>query len=146
METGVAQEPVNLDDYREQLETRLGKAHGVMRLLIHKAQSNPKRVVFPEGDNDKVLRACHILIEENVATPILLGSKALIEQRRLTLVSNSNACNLLMWSALRNGTLMPASFTKSGNAAESLFPKLARQSAIATCSAALWSAQDTQIF
>ena len=81
METGVAQEPVNLDDYREQLETRLGKAHGVMRLLIHKAQSNPKRVVFPEGDNDKVLRACHILIEENVATPILLGSKALIEAK-----------------------------------------------------------------
>ena len=81
METGVAQEPVKLEDYREQLETRLGKAHGVMRLLIHKAQSNPKRVVFPEGDNDKVLRACHILIEENVATPILLGSKALIEAK-----------------------------------------------------------------
>lgn len=81
MESGVAQEPVNLDDYREQLETRLGKAHGVMRLLIHKARSNPKRVVFPEGDNDKVLRACHILIEENVATPILLGSKALIEAK-----------------------------------------------------------------
>jgi malate dehydrogenase (oxaloacetate-decarboxylating)(NADP+) len=81
MESGVAQEPVAIDEYREQLEGRLGKAHSVMRLLIHKAQSNPKRVVFPEGDNEKVLRACHILIEENVATPILLGNKALIEAK-----------------------------------------------------------------
>jgi malate dehydrogenase (oxaloacetate-decarboxylating)(NADP+) len=81
METGVAQEPLDIAEYREQLERRLGKAHGLMRLLIHKAQSNPKRVVFPEGDNEKVLRACHILIEENVATPILLGNPQAIQRK-----------------------------------------------------------------
>src|SRR5579871_2614949 len=56
METGVAQEPVDLAEYREQLEKRLGKAHEVMRVVIHKAQAKPKRVVFPEGDTDKVLQ------------------------------------------------------------------------------------------
>ena len=74
MKTGVAQEPVDLREYREQLERRLGKAHEISRMMIHKAQSNPKHVVFPEGDNEKILRACHCLVEEKIAEPILLGS------------------------------------------------------------------------
>ena len=73
MDTGVAQTPVDMAEYREQLEKRLGKAHEVMRFMIHKAQANPKRVVFPEGSHQKILRACHVLIEENIAVPILLG-------------------------------------------------------------------------
>ncbi len=73
METGVAQKPVDLKEYREQLEKRLGKAHELMRIMVHKAQANPKRVVFPEGSNPKILRACHVLIEEKIAIPILLG-------------------------------------------------------------------------
>ncbi len=73
MDTGVAQNPVDLADYREQLENRLGKAHELMRFMIHKAQANPKRVVFPEGSHQKILRACHVLIEEKIAVPILLG-------------------------------------------------------------------------
>src|SRR5579872_5856257 len=75
METGVALEPVDIDEYREQLERRLGKAHEIMRTIIHKAQARPKRVVFPEGDNDKILRACHILVDEKIAHPILLGDE-----------------------------------------------------------------------
>jgi malate dehydrogenase (oxaloacetate-decarboxylating)(NADP+) len=73
METGVAQNPVDLAEYREQLEKRLGKAHELMRIMIHKAQANPKRVVFPEGDHEKILRACHVLLEEKIAVPVLLG-------------------------------------------------------------------------
>ena len=73
METGVAQNPVDLAEYREQLEKRLGKAHELMRIMIHKAQANPKRVVFPEGTHEKILRACHVLIEEKIAVPVLLG-------------------------------------------------------------------------
>ncbi len=80
METGVAQNPVNLDDYREQLEKRLGKTHELMRLMIHKAQANPKRVVFPEGNHQKILRACHVLIEEKIAIPILLGRTSEIQR------------------------------------------------------------------
>jgi len=75
MDSGVAQEPIDLDDYREQLERRLGRAHEITRTIIHKAQMKPMRVVFPEGDNDKILRACHILVDEKIAHPILLGDE-----------------------------------------------------------------------
>jgi len=81
METGVAQEPVDIAEYREQLEKRLGKAHEIMRVVIHKAQQKPKRVVFPEGDNDKVLRASHILVDDKIAHPILLGNDQVIRSR-----------------------------------------------------------------
>src|SRR5215475_5394327 len=80
MESGVAQEPVDLDVYREQLERRLGKAHEVARMMVHKAKTQPKTVVFPEGDNEKILRACHTLIEEKIAVPILLGEAGAIRR------------------------------------------------------------------
>jgi len=85
MRTGVAQEPVDLAEYREQLEKRLGKAHEIMRMFIHKAQTSPKRLVFPEGDHDKVLRACHILVDEKIAHPILLGKEHVIRAKAETL-------------------------------------------------------------
>ncbi len=81
IDTGVAREPVNLNDYREQLERRLGRLQGVMRMMINKAQRNPKRVVFPEGEEIQILRAAHILADEKIAIPILIGRKAVIEQR-----------------------------------------------------------------
>ncbi|HZT29875.1 MAG TPA: NADP-dependent malic enzyme [Bryobacteraceae bacterium] len=81
MECGVAQQPVNLDEYREQLERRLGKAHEFMRLVIHKAQRQPKRVVFVEGGEDKILRACQILTDEKIAEPLLLGDEQKIRAR-----------------------------------------------------------------
>jgi len=81
METGVAQNPVNINEYREQLEKRLGKAHELMRQMVHKAQANPKRIVFPEGNHQKILRACHALIEEKIAVPILLGRTNEIQRK-----------------------------------------------------------------
>ncbi|MBZ5728130.1 MAG: NADP-dependent malic enzyme [Acidobacteriia bacterium] len=81
METGVAQKPVDLKQYREELEKRLGKAHEVMRGMIHKAQRAPKRVVFTEGEEGKILRACQILLDEKIATPILLGDEEKIRAR-----------------------------------------------------------------
>jgi malate dehydrogenase (oxaloacetate-decarboxylating)(NADP+) len=79
MRTGVAREPVDLGAYRDQLERRLGKAHEVTRTMIHKAQAKPKQVVFPEGDNEKIIRAAHTLVEEKIAKPILLGNSVVIE-------------------------------------------------------------------
>jgi len=73
METGVARTPVDLAEYRERLERLLGNAHEVMRTIIYKAQLRPRRVVFPEGESDKILRAAHILVEEKIAQLILLG-------------------------------------------------------------------------
>ena len=79
--TGVAQEPVDIHVYRAQLERRLGKAYEVSHTMIHKAQASPKQVVFPEGENEKILRACHTLVEEKIGKPILLGDKAKIHTR-----------------------------------------------------------------
>jgi malate dehydrogenase (oxaloacetate-decarboxylating)(NADP+) len=81
METGVARTPVDLAEYRERLEKLLGKAHEVMRTVIHKAQARPRRVVFPEGDDEKILRAAHILIDEKIAHPVVLGDDQLIRAK-----------------------------------------------------------------
>jgi malate dehydrogenase (oxaloacetate-decarboxylating)(NADP+) len=81
MRSGVAQTPIDLETYRGQLECRLGKAYEVSRTMIHKAQANPKQVVFPEGENEKILRACDTLVEEAIANPILLGDAAKIQSR-----------------------------------------------------------------
>ncbi|MGO9256374.1 MAG: NADP-dependent malic enzyme [Bryobacteraceae bacterium] len=89
MDTGVAQQPIDIVQYREELERRLGKAHEMMRGMIHKAQKDPKRIVFTEGEEGKILRACQILIDEKIASPILLGDESKIrakaQELRLTL-------------------------------------------------------------
>ena len=77
--TGVARNPIPLDVYRDQLERRLGKAHEIGHMLIQKAQAKPKQVVFPEGENEKILRTAHSLIEEKIAYPILLGNPSVIQ-------------------------------------------------------------------
>jgi len=81
METGVARQPVDLEEYRETLERRLGKSHEVMRVMMHKARRQPKRVVFPEGEENKILRACQVLIDEGIAAPVLLGNEEVIRSK-----------------------------------------------------------------
>ncbi|MFH1620001.1 MAG: NADP-dependent malic enzyme, partial [bacterium] len=78
IKTGVAEKAVDISGYRIQLEKRLGRAREVMRTVIDKAGLNPKRVVFPEGEEEKILRACRILLDEGIAKPILLGNEAKI--------------------------------------------------------------------
>ncbi len=80
VESGVARQPItDFETYRDALEARLGKSREVMRVFIHKAQSAPKRIVFPEGDEEKILRAAQIIIDEKIADPILLGNVATIQ-------------------------------------------------------------------
>uniref|UniRef100_UPI003D8136B1 NADP-dependent malic enzyme n=1 Tax=Trichloromonas sp. TaxID=3069249 RepID=UPI003D8136B1 len=82
MDTGVARRPIqNMEKYKESLEALQGRSKEVMRILINKAKANPKRVVFPEGEEDKVLRAAAILVDEGIAKPILLGDREEIEER-----------------------------------------------------------------
>src|SRR5450759_4490816 len=81
MDTGVAQRPVDIRQYREELESRLGKANEVMRGMINKAQRQPKRIVFTEGEEGKILRACQILLDEKIALPILLGDESKIRAK-----------------------------------------------------------------
>lgn len=81
METGVAQQPIDIEEYQDQLERRLGKAHEVMRVMIHKAQRKPRCIVFPEGEEPKILRACQVLTDERIGIPVLLGRESVIQER-----------------------------------------------------------------
>jgi malate dehydrogenase (oxaloacetate-decarboxylating)(NADP+) len=82
MESGVAHYPItNFEAYRDSLEARLGKSREVMRFFIHKAQAAPKRIVFPEGEEEKILRAAQIIIDEKIAQPILIGGSTTIHQK-----------------------------------------------------------------
>ncbi len=82
MDSGVARRPIgNMEKYLESLEAMQGRSKEIMRGLINKAKANPKRVVFPEGEEDKVLRAAQILINEKIAIPILLGVEETIRKR-----------------------------------------------------------------
>jgi malate dehydrogenase (oxaloacetate-decarboxylating)(NADP+) len=81
MDTGVAKKPIaDFEKYRDELEARLGKSREVMRFYINKAKSEPKRIVFPEGEEDKILRAAQVLVDEGIAKPILLGAPDAVNQ------------------------------------------------------------------
>lgn len=97
MKTGVAQTKIDLDEYRAQLEKRLGIRQSFVRGIKDKiarteGESLDKlpKIVFPEGYNPKVLRACERIIQEEIANPILLGNaqriKETIEQLDLSAV------------------------------------------------------------
>jgi malate dehydrogenase (oxaloacetate-decarboxylating)(NADP+) len=82
MRTGVARVPIkDIEAYKDSLEARLEKSREVMRFFIHKAQDAPKRIVFPEGEEEKILRAAQLLVDEEIAHPILLGSRTMIHKR-----------------------------------------------------------------
>ena len=77
---GVARQRIDLDAYPAQLERRLGYGHEVVRKLYAMASAEPLKVVFPEGEEERVIRACQIIVEEGIAHPVLLGSRAVIER------------------------------------------------------------------
>ena len=81
IDSGVAKTKIDIEEYRERLEARLGKSREVMRTIINKAKGKPKRIVFPEGEHEKILRASQILIDEKIAHPILLGREEEIKKK-----------------------------------------------------------------
>ncbi len=82
MESGVARIQIkDFEAYKDSLEARLGKSREVMRVFIHKARKSPKKIVFPEGEETKILRAAQIILDEKIAHPILLGDPKVIEQK-----------------------------------------------------------------
>jgi malate dehydrogenase (oxaloacetate-decarboxylating)(NADP+) len=90
MDSGIAQTPINdWEQYKMELEKRLGRDNKLLRALTDKARRNPKRVVFAEGANFKVLKAAQTVMNEGIARPILLGNPdhihKLIEDNELDL-------------------------------------------------------------
>jgi malate dehydrogenase (oxaloacetate-decarboxylating)(NADP+) len=84
--SGVANEFCEMDEYRQQLEARLGRARGLMRGIINRAIKAPKRVVLPEGEEPKVIRAAAQLVDDGIARPILLGNR----ERIVEVAANAN--------------------------------------------------------
>ncbi|EPR72801.1 NADP-dependent malic enzyme [Winogradskyella psychrotolerans RS-3] len=79
MESGVAKEPIeDWDRYKNSLLERLGSDNKLVRMLMGRAKTNPKRVVFAEADQLDVLKAAQIAYDEGIAHPILLGRKKVI--------------------------------------------------------------------
>lgn len=79
MESGVAQKQIeNWDTYSEELHRRLGLDNQLLRAIGSKAKREPRRLVFAEADNIKVLKVAQIVFDEAVAYPILLGDETKI--------------------------------------------------------------------
>ncbi len=80
IDTGVANRPVDMKTYGDVLVARLGKSRELMQEIYHKAQRDPKRIVFPEGESEGIIRASHQMVVQGIARPILLGDPQVINQ------------------------------------------------------------------
>lgn len=79
MDSGVATEPItDWEKYEDDLYNRMGSDNKIVRLLVNRAKTNPKRIVFAEADHLDVLKAAQIVQEEGIGFPILLGRKEVI--------------------------------------------------------------------
>jgi malate dehydrogenase (oxaloacetate-decarboxylating)(NADP+) len=82
MESGVARRPIkDFDAYRRDLERFVFRSGSLMRPVFEAAARDPKRIVFAEGEDERVLRAAQTLIDDGTARPILLGRHAVIEAK-----------------------------------------------------------------
>lgn len=76
IESGVARTKIeNWNEYEDQLKERLGFSQEIVRLMVHKAIENPKRVVYPEGEEERIIKAANTVAVEGIGSPILLGRK-----------------------------------------------------------------------
>ncbi|HQL23172.1 MAG TPA: NADP-dependent malic enzyme, partial [candidate division Zixibacteria bacterium] len=80
METGVARNPMDIEEYKKLLSERIGQGRKVMTFISEKARRSPKKIVFPEGHSSRILRAARIVKDEGIALPIVLGDPADIKK------------------------------------------------------------------
>ncbi len=80
MKDGVARVKVDINEYKERLEARLGRSRALMRIMIGKAKKAEERIVYPEGEHPNMIRVAHSVVEQDIAHPILLGREEIIRQ------------------------------------------------------------------
>ena len=81
MDSGVAKRPIeDWEAYGVQLESMMDPGRGLLRRIMDKAKQDPKRIVFPEGNSPRVIKAAHVLKREGIAVPILLGLEEEVQQ------------------------------------------------------------------
>jgi malate dehydrogenase (oxaloacetate-decarboxylating)(NADP+) len=101
MESGVARRPIeSFEEYERQLETLISRRFELMHDVLDRAKADPKRVVFPEGEHRKILRAAKILVDEGIAHPVLLARREMIvdmleeldlPEDRVTIIHNESS-------------------------------------------------------
>ncbi len=90
IDSGVSRiKEMDWDKYREELRERMGIDHAIMRTMTAKAKANPKRVVFSDANNLKVLQAARIVKDEGIAIPILIG-----KAERINSLAESNGIDI----------------------------------------------------
>jgi malate dehydrogenase (oxaloacetate-decarboxylating)(NADP+) len=82
MDSGVAKKPIeDFDAYYQKLEQTVFRSGFIMKPLIAAAKANPKRVIYSDGEDERVLRAVQSVVEEGIARPILIGRRAVVLKR-----------------------------------------------------------------
>ena len=82
METGVARRPIaDFNTYRRDLERFVFRSGQLMRPVFEAARAAPQRVVYAEGEDERVLRAAQTLVDDRIARPILLGDRDVIARK-----------------------------------------------------------------
>jgi malate dehydrogenase (oxaloacetate-decarboxylating)(NADP+) len=90
IESGVARKPItDWDAYETELNRRLGVDNQLMQAIGSKARKNPKRVVFADAENAKILKAAQIVFDEGIGFPILLG-----DPKRIAEIAERNRISL----------------------------------------------------
>ena len=101
METGVARVPIeDFEAYQRRLETLISRRLELMHGILDRAKRSPRRVVFPEGEHEQILRAAKVLVDEGIAHPILLARREVVADRlraldlpedRVTIIHNETS-------------------------------------------------------
>jgi len=82
METGIATRPIqDFDAYHQKLSEFVYNSAFIMKPVYANAKASPKRIVFCEGEDDRVLRAVQVVVDEGLAQPLLVGRPAIIQER-----------------------------------------------------------------
>jgi malate dehydrogenase (oxaloacetate-decarboxylating)(NADP+) len=100
-ETGVARKPItDFEAYRDSLEARLGQGREITRHFINSARRAPKRIVFSEGENQKIMRAAELIVAEGIGTPILIGNAEKISKLKEQLGLSLKGCEIFDHDAM----------------------------------------------
>jgi malate dehydrogenase (oxaloacetate-decarboxylating)(NADP+) len=134
MDTGVAGKTFDIEEYKERLESRKGGARAFMRRVKTRAQAHKTRLVFPEGDADKIIRAAHIVHAENIAQPIILGVPDNVKETAENISVSLDGIEIID----------PINSPRRSGYAKALFEK--RQRKGITYSAAMWLMRDRGYF
>ena len=82
IDTGVARHIIeDWTAYKEELQERLGYSQEILRVMIHKAKKSPKKIVYTEGEEEKIIHAANAVVHENIGRPVLLGNSDVIKKK-----------------------------------------------------------------